>query len=117
MLRGLFGHCPRCGSGGLFLRYFTLKHECPRCGLRFEREEGYWVGAMTLNILLAEALFVAIIAVGIFLTWPDLPVVPLIIVGVAANVAFPILFYPLSKTLWMGVDMAFFQRLKPEEFR
>jgi uncharacterized protein (DUF983 family) len=117
ILRGLLGRCPRCGSGQLFVRYFTLKDACPRCGLTFQREEGYWVGAMTLNIILAEALFVAIVAVGIILTWPDLPVVPLIVIGVAANIAFPILFYPLSKTLWLGVDLAYFHRLRPEDFR
>jgi uncharacterized protein (DUF983 family) len=117
ILRGLFGRCPRCGQGGLFRRWFTLIDECPRCGLRFEREEGYWVGAMSLNIVLAELLFVAILAAGIIATWPDLPVVPLIVVGVAFNIAFPVLFYPLSKTLWMGVDFAFFHRIRPQDFR
>lgn len=117
ILRGLLGRCPRCGQGGLFRRWFTLVPTCPRCGLRFEREEGYWVGAMTLNITLAELLFLTILIAGIAATWPDLPVIPLIVVGVAANIAFPILFYPLSKTLWMGVDLAFFNRLRPEEFR
>ncbi len=25
--------------------------ECPRCGLKFEREEGYWLGAIIINTL------------------------------------------------------------------
>ena len=37
---GTTRRCPRCGSGHLFRRYFTMVDDCPRCGLHFEREQG-----------------------------------------------------------------------------
>lgn len=32
MLRGLAGHCPRCGEGALFWRYLKVNPQCPSCG-------------------------------------------------------------------------------------
>jgi uncharacterized protein (DUF983 family) len=108
LLRGLLKRCPRCGDGGVFSSWFTLREVCPRCRLRIEREEGYWVGAMALSIVITELLFVAFLAVAVILTWPDLPVVPLIIAGVALNIVFPIVSYPTMKTLWLATDLAYF---------
>jgi uncharacterized protein (DUF983 family) len=112
-VRGLLKRCPRCGQDRLFSRWTAMLAACPRCGLVFEAEEGYWVGAMTWNIIITELLFVAIVGIGVALTWPELPVWPLVIVGVALNGLFPIFFYPISKTLWVATDLAFFhpQRL------
>lgn len=108
LLRGLRKRCPRCGAGGLFSTFFTLRDACPRCGLRFEREDGYWVGAMTIAIVVTMLVFVAVMTVVIILTWPDLPVGPLIAVGVVLNTLFPIVFYPSTKTLWLAVDLGWF---------
>jgi len=33
MVRGLAGHCPRCGEGRIFYRYLKVSPECPACGL------------------------------------------------------------------------------------
>jgi uncharacterized protein (DUF983 family) len=32
ILRGLRGQCPRCGEGGLFLRFLKPIPRCPQCG-------------------------------------------------------------------------------------
>src|SRR4029453_2105995 len=56
--RGVTKRCPQCGQGHLFQRWFTLVPECPRCNLRFDRgEEGYWTGAMAVNIVITQTLF------------------------------------------------------------
>ncbi len=49
VLRGLGRRCPRCGEPRIFERRFTLKPRCPTCDLRFEKEEGGFLGAMALN--------------------------------------------------------------------
>jgi uncharacterized protein (DUF983 family) len=103
--RGVRRRCPRCGQGRLFRGYFTLVPRCPGCGLRFEREEGYWVGAMIVNIAVAELAFGVILVGGILLWWPNVPWGVLTIVGVAVNAIVPVLFYPWSKTIWMAVDV------------
>jgi uncharacterized protein (DUF983 family) len=111
--RGFMKRCPRCGSGGLFTTWTKMVDACPRCGMRFEREEGYWVGAMTVNIVVTEIWFVIFLVVGIVLTWPELPVLPLVGIGVVVNGLFPVFFYPFSKTVWLAIDLAFFHPARP----
>jgi uncharacterized protein (DUF983 family) len=103
--RGVRRRCPRCGRDGLFTGFFTLRPSCPGCGLRFEREEGYWVGAMIVNIAVTELVFGIVLVGGILLWWPDVPWGTLTIAAIAINAVVPILFYPWSKTIWLGVDV------------
>jgi len=109
--RGARLRCPRCGSGHLFRRYFTLRPDCPRCALHFEREEGYWVGALAVNIAIVMAIFVVAFVAILVATVPEVPVGPTLAVLVPVMVLGPILFYPFSKTLWMAIDYGFLQRL------
>ncbi len=104
--------CPRCGQGGLFERYFTLKADCPRCGLHFEREPGYFAGALAINIAIVGAIFAVAFVASIVVVGPaEISVLPMLVILVPIMALGPVLFYPLSKTLWMAVDRAFLQRL------
>jgi uncharacterized protein (DUF983 family) len=107
--------CARCGSRHLFRRYFTMVDDCPRCGLHFEREPGYWAGALAINIGIAGAVFVAVFVTALVLTVPDVPVAPLLAVLVPLMILTPILAYPFSKTLWVALDRALLQHLDPGE--
>jgi uncharacterized protein (DUF983 family) len=35
ILRGLRGRCPRCGEGGLFMGFLSLRKTCEHCGLDY----------------------------------------------------------------------------------
>src|SRR5436309_124222 len=41
--------CPRCGATALFRGWFSMADACALCGLRFERVQGYFVGAIYIN--------------------------------------------------------------------
>jgi uncharacterized protein (DUF983 family) len=112
---GATRRCPRCGHGHLFHRWFTIVERCPSCGLRFEREEGYWAGALAINIGVTAAVFVVVFVVGLAFTIPDVPVVELLTVLVPLMIVVPIAYYPFSKTLWMAVDRAFLQHMDRNE--
>ena len=114
ILRGLLRRCPRCGNGGIFDSYFKLKETCPTCGYSFERESGYWVGALTINTAVAIATFFVVFIVVVLLTMPGVDWVPLLIVTVITNAIVPVLFYPFSKTVWMAGDL-YFHRYREEE--
>lgn len=49
--RGFANRCPNCGEKTLFRddRRFELNRACPACGLRLEKDEGFFLGAMALN--------------------------------------------------------------------
>lgn len=111
MLRGMMKHCARCGSGHLFTRWVTMKPECPGCGLHFEREQGYWAGALAINFILTGGLFLITIATVLAVTIPNIPVVPVLCVVIPIGVLGPIVAYPFSKTIWVAVDRGYLQRL------
>lgn len=48
--------CPRCRRGRIFRGAFAMNDPCPECGLIFQREEGYFLGAMYVSYLLSSAL-------------------------------------------------------------
>ena len=114
--RGLRGRCPRCGSGGVFRNFFDLHERCPSCGLKFEREPGYWVGAMVIITAVTVGVFITVLVGGIALTWPEVPWGWLLGVTVGANLVVPVLGYPRAKTTWAAFELGW-HPLEPEEIR
>ena len=61
--------CPKCRVAKIFRKSifsgFPRMHErCPNCGLKFEREQGYFLGAMYISYGLA---LITIVALGLLL--------------------------------------------------
>lgn len=108
LVRGLTKRCPVCGSGNLFTGWFRMRERCPRCHYRFEREEGFFLGAYVVNLAVTEGLlvvFAIIPAIIIFGANPDRSLTPLILSGLVAAVFGPVVFYPFSKTLWTALEL------------
>ena len=97
--------CPRCTEGALFQTCFKMFSHCPACELKFEREQGYFIGAMYLNY--GATVFVAFPGYFAFEAWTAVPfLVNLGIWGVVSGI-FPIFFYRYSKSLWLNFDYLF----------
>jgi uncharacterized protein (DUF983 family) len=105
--RALLLRCPNCGRGGLFRSWFTLRERCQECQVWLEREEGYFVGAMAINIVLGEFLPVIGAVVAIVLTWPNPPWHVLQIVVPVSMGLCPLVLFPFSRTLWLALDWTF----------
>src|SRR5262249_7393187 len=95
--------CPRCLEGQVFTGPVSMRETCPVCGHRFQREPGYFLGAMYISYPLA------VVVIGVFLlllhwAWPDgrweiklsLAVLPLLLLV-------PTIFR-YSRILWMHFD-------------
>jgi uncharacterized protein (DUF983 family) len=109
--RGLRRKCARCGQGKLFHHWFSMVADCPNCKLHFEREPGYWVGAVAINTAVIGFLFAVVLVAYSAATVPDIPWVTLLLIEVPVMALGPIAFYPYSKTLWVAIDRAFLARL------
>jgi uncharacterized protein (DUF983 family) len=110
LARGLAKRCPLCGSAGLFTRWFRMRERCPGCGYRFDREEGFFLGAYVVNLAITEGLlivFAIIPSIVLFAANPEMSVRPLIVSGLIAAVLGPLAFYPFSKTLWTAIELIF----------
>jgi len=78
---------------------------CPVCGLRFEREQGYFTGAMYVSYMLALPV-VAVSAALVYVLAPSLSFEATI--GIAALLFLPFvpLIFRYSRILWIHLDQA-----------
>lgn len=95
-----------CGHRGLFDGWFVLRDRCPTCNFPTTRVDDQWIGALGINIMVTFTLLVVAIAVGFTVTYPDPPIAALTALTVTIAVVTPIAFYPISKSLWSGIDLA-----------
>lgn len=105
LARGLVRRCPRCGGGNLFPRYWTLREACPTCGMKYERDPGYWLGAMIINTAVTIASFLIVFVGATIATWPDPPWTALLIGTMVLNLVVPVIVYPFSKTVFVALDL------------
>lgn len=102
LLRGLRMRCPVCGKGKIFKGFFKTYEHCPVCNFAYEREPGYYTGAIAVNLIVTE-LLIAVIAVPVAASQAiSVPVI--IALGASLTILFPLLFYRPAKSLWMSFD-------------
>lgn len=67
LYRGFSKRCPRCGVGGLFSGWHTVRPCCPACGLAYEPLDGdsWWF------MYLSTAFLSGLIIVGMILIVPS----------------------------------------------
>ena len=100
--RALRLRCPACGQGPFAAGWFSTHPKCERCGLNFDREPGYYLGAIYFNYGLT-----ALVTVAVFFTLylafqvsPDRMVWPL----AAFCLVFPLWFFRHARSLWRAMD-------------
>jgi len=108
LVRGACWRCPWCGGKrAFFTGWFTKSPSCRSCGLRWRRGDvGFELGAAAVAAIIVMGPLIVAMGVGVVLTWPDIAVVPLLVVLIPAAVILPILLYPVSNTLWQALDLA-----------
>jgi uncharacterized protein (DUF983 family) len=82
-----------------------MNETCPTCDLHFEREPGYFVGAIYINYA-ATAVF-SIAGFLLLETCADLSLTAQLLLWSAFCIGFPLYFYRYSKSLWLAIDHAF----------
>jgi uncharacterized protein (DUF983 family) len=97
--------CPRCGVGQLYEKPFKMYVNCAYCDLKFEREQGYFIGAIYINY----AATVAIAVPGFFLldAFTGINIDQQLTLWVPFAVIFPLLFFHHARSLWLVMDHYF----------
>ena len=109
----LHGRCPRCRSGSMFTssaynlaKFQKMNKNCPKCGLQFEREPGFFFGAMYISYAFSVALFVAV-GLGLSILG-DFPLMTYFISIVIAVIVFLPVSFRYSRILFLhlfgGID-------------
>ena len=105
LARGLCLRCPRCGAHSLFRTWFAMYERCTVCQLRFEREQGYFLGAMYINY----GVTVVLALIGSFTLeyWVGLSLTQQLVLWVGFCSFFPVVFFRHSRGLWLAFDYIF----------
>ena len=104
LFRGLRRKCAWCGGkGSFFTSWFTKQERCQTCGLSWERGyEGFELGAATMGVFMT---FGTIIVWMIISVLTGVALVPLLLVAGVLAICIPIFGYPITYTVWFGVDL------------
>jgi len=100
--RSLRLRCPACGRASIVNAPFRIRQSCTSCGVSFNREEGFFVGAILANIVATEAVIILAYLVAITIGHDIDRVVIAFLLMLA--VSFPLAFYHHSWSLWLGLD-------------
>lgn len=100
--RALRLRCPICGEGKLFRNWFMVHEHCPVCGVKFEREPGFFLGSIYINYgLTAVIATAAYIVLQFVYGYPEKQV---LIGTLTFVVLFPLWFHRYARSLWAGFD-------------
>ena len=100
--RALRLRCPRCGRSPLYARYFRMHERCAACGLRYEREQGYFVGAIYINYAVTVGVAVGVV---LALDWSvGLTLAQQLAIGVALGALVPLAFFRHARSLWLVIN-------------
>jgi len=109
LVRGLCLRYPRCGARSLFRTWFTMYERCWGCQLRFEREQGYFLGAMYINYGVTVVL--ALLGSWLLEWCTAVSLTQQLMLWIGFGSLFPVIFFRYSRSLWLGFDYI----LDPEE--
>lgn len=72
------------------------------------------MGALIVNTGVTFASFLVVFVGGMVVFWPEVPWFGLGVATIVINAVIPILFYPVSKTLWVALELSW-HPLEPHE--
>lgn len=104
--------CPRCHEGDLFetrisslQRVFHMPLKCPKCGLNYYPEPGFYYGAMFISYIITAFYCLGFAAICLFVF--DLSVNATFLWLFASLVIFYVWFYRTSRSVWIHVNVKY----------
>ncbi|MFN5370429.1 MAG: DUF983 domain-containing protein [Bacteroidia bacterium] len=104
--------CPRCQDGPLFINknpykmtnWDKMHSDCPVCGLHYEREPGFFQGAMYVSYALGVALSVGVLIIDILVGFNALE---FFIANTLALIGFAPLLFRWARAIYLNIFIAY----------
>ncbi len=94
--------CPSCERAPVFGGFLSMNRACPSCGTVFEKESGYFIGAMIASYFLGVFLAFPVLIALIFFARAG------IALSIGATAALILVLQPLlfrySRLLWIHIE-------------
>ena len=102
MISFFSNRCPSCERAPIFGRFLSMNRECPSCGAVFEKESGYFIGAMIASYFLGVFLAFPVILFLIFISHAETAIA----IGVTAALILVLqpLLFRYSRLLWIQIE-------------
>jgi hypothetical protein len=108
VLRMMTEKCPNCGQGAVFekkeklFQFPVMKERCGHCGYLYNREPGYFLGAMYISYGLA--VFQGLLAfLACYFFFPQLPTLAVCFIILGTILLFSIRNFRLSRVVYMHI--------------
>ena len=110
--------CPRCHDSKMFVNSNPYKFEnwdkmhadCPSCGLHYEREPGFFQGAMYVSYGLGVALSVLVLLIDLLVGFNP---TTFFIANTLALVLFAPILFRLARSLYLNIFIRYDQSKDP----
>ncbi len=96
--------CPACQKGAVFSGIYSMNEFCAACGFRFEREPGYYLGAMVVSYTLGAFSMIPSVIALIF--WLEAPWIWVVIVPSLQVILSNPLLFRWSRLAWLHLETA-----------
>lgn len=94
--------CPVCGRSSIVASPFKIRHHCRACRALFKREDGFFVGAIAVNVVTTEAVILLTYVASMPVIDTHFEAVLGALVGIA--LVFPLAYYHHSWSVWLAFD-------------
>ena len=97
--RACKNRCPRCGEGKVLKDIFTRQDTCEVCNLKYDRENGFFLGGIPVSYALICTFWIVPWLVAYFFGWA--PVLWTVLGSITGAIAFTYLGYAYCQCLWV----------------
>jgi uncharacterized protein (DUF983 family) len=101
-------HCSHCLQSPVFYGLFKMFEICPVCGIRHEREQGFF----TMAIFIGYCFYFAILLpLTFWLYWLGLPLWQIMVAIVITSLVLIIPVFHYARVVWLHIDEVLSPRL------
>lgn len=99
----MHGLCPRCRRGRIFRGSVEMNRRCPVCQLSFQREPGYFLGAMYISYPLSTIILGIFFFIGLWLL-PDWGYHWILLLAMIPFLPFVPWIFRMSRVIWIHFE-------------
>lgn len=97
----LLQRCPVCLQGEVFTSLFGMHTHCPCCGIKYERETGYFLNSMFIGY---AAGFLILVPTALVLALQNVSLLIFSTIIILETLLLTPLIFRYARILWMHVD-------------
>ena len=91
--------CPNCGHCKIRHSWIVIHEKCPACNMHIKRGNGFYIGPICLNYgVIAFGIISPLLILG---SYKMIPFAWTLSLSVLFSFTLPIIFYPISWSLWL----------------